>query len=229
MKCPNCQTTLPEGSQFCNQCGSKTVGGDPVSGDPASSPPANIKPPATQLRDDVSREDRAEEVDREKTLWEGAYSGKSMLGTWILAILGTVVLCAGAGALHVTPLVAFAPFIWAITGGAIVIMWLYLFGLMFYRKWSVQYELTDQRLIHRVGILSRQTYRIELLDVDDVSFKQGFIERMAGVGSILITSSDESHPELWLIGISQVEQISDLIDNARRKERRRRGLHIETI
>ena len=80
-----------------------------------------------------------------------------------------------------------------------------------------------------MGILSRRTDRIELIDIDDVSYVQGIIQRVLGVGSIKISSSDRSHPELTMIGIDQVEKIADMIDDARRLERRRRGLHIEAI
>ena len=52
---------------------------------------------------------------------------------------------------------------------------------------------------------------------------------MFGVGSIKISSSDRSHPELVLLGIEDVKNIADTIDDVRRKERRRRGLHIESI
>jgi len=219
MKCPNCRATLADGSQFCNQCGSKTAGGDPVSQRPAAAFDQAKRP----------RDESDKEVDNEQMLWEGSYSGKSMIGTWILAVLGSGALIGIAAALHMTPLVAFAPVIWIAVGGLIGCWWVYLFCVLLYRKWSVHYELTDQRFIHRTGILSRRTDRIELIDIDDVSFSQGFIERLAGVGAILISSSDQSHPELLMRGIASVEEISNIIDDARRKERRRRGLHIESI
>jgi len=218
MKCPNCGENLADGSAFCNKCGSKTSGGDPVAQSPAS-----------KFQGGGARDDHADDVDNEQELWSGAYSGKSMLGAWILAAMGSAALIAIAVALHLTPLVAFAPFIWAGVAGVIVLLWLYLLCVMYFRKWSMLYELTDQRFIHKAGIFSRLTDRIELIDIDDVSFRQGFIERLAGVGSIKITSSDQSHPELWLRGIANVIEVADKIDNARRKERRRRGLHIESI
>jgi hypothetical protein len=50
-----------------------------------------------------------------------------------------------------------------------------------------------------------------------------------GVGTIRITSSDRTHPQLVLRGIESVREVSGLIDSARRKERVRRGLHIESV
>ncbi|HIA20267.1 MAG TPA: PH domain-containing protein, partial [Planctomycetaceae bacterium] len=112
---------------------------------------------------------------------------------------------------------------------AIAVMWAYLGLMLLYRKMNVHYRLTTQRFIHRVGILTQVSDRIEVIDIDDVTFHQGFIERMVDVGSIKIESSDKSHPELWLLGIENVKIVANQIDDLRRQERHRRGLHIESI
>ena len=101
--------------------------------------------------------------------------------------------------------------------------------LLAYRKLNVNYELTTQRFVHRSGILRRITDRIEAIDMDDVSFEQGIIERLLNVGTIRVISSDRSHPELVLCGIEDVARIAKLIDDTRHKERLRRGLHIEAV
>jgi membrane protein YdbS with pleckstrin-like domain len=79
------------------------------------------------------------------------------------------------------------------------------------------------------GLLWRQTDRIEVIDIDDVAFTQGPVERVFGLGTVRITSSDQSHPELSLPGIENVQIVAGLIDDARRNERRRRGLYIESV
>jgi hypothetical protein len=70
---------------------------------------------------------------------------------------------------------------------------------------------------------------MEVIDIDDVTFEQKIVERMMGVGSIKIISSDRTHPELWMRGIENVRHIATQIDDIRRKERRKRALHIEAI
>jgi hypothetical protein len=62
-----------------------------------------------------------------------------------------------------------------------------------------------------------------------VTFTQGIIERILNVGTIKLSSSDRTHPVILLQGISDVKRIADLIDDARRRERRKRGVHIESI
>lgn len=119
--------------------------------------------------------------------------------------------------------------IWMVIGSVIVIWWLITIGTYLYRRVGMHYELTTQRFVHQAGILMRTTDRIEVIDIDDVSFTQGIIQRMLGVGKIRITGSDRTHPELVLYGIDKVPEIASLIDDVRREERRRRSLHIESI
>lgn len=172
--------------------------------------------PKDRFKDAADSRQTGNEHDVEHDLWTGGYSGKAMYGTWLLGGLVTIGLVAGAFAL---PPVGFA----------IPVLWIILIAVLAYKKLSVHYELTTQRFIHKSGILKRVTDRIEVIDIDDVTYEQGLVQRMLGVGTIRISSSDRTHPELVLTGIDSVQEIANTIDDVRRKERRKRGLHIESI
>ena len=180
---------------------------------------------ADKFREQVqSTKESVEDYEPEEELWNGGYSAKAMVGTWIL--LGIV----SVGTLILPFFLAFLAFLTVpISLGLIVVIW--LVGAVVYgvRRFGVHYELTSQRFIHQTGILTRNTDRIEVIDIDDVSFTQGPIQRMLGVGRITITSSDRSHPLLHMIGIADVKNVAGVSDDVRRKERRRRSLHIEAI
>lgn len=111
----------------------------------------------------------------------------------------------------------------------ILASWLLLALVYGARRFGIHYELTTQRFIHQTGLLSRRTDRIEVIDIDDVSFFQGPVQRMLGIGTIDIVSSDRSHPVLKMPGIADVKRVAGLIDDVRRKERKRRSLHIQTM
>jgi uncharacterized membrane protein YdbT with pleckstrin-like domain len=165
----------------------------------------------------------------EQQLWQGGYSSKAMVGTWLLGALVSFVLL---GVLFVGGVLSMFTLTFPIAMvilALILALWIWLGGIYLYRRMSVQYELTTQRFLHREGILSRRTERIEVIDMDDITCTQGFIQRMVGVGTIKIESSDRTHPELLLKGIDEANKVADLLDDVRRKERRRRGLHIESI
>lgn len=175
--------------------------------------------PSEQFKESTAPPKDSEPVT-EETLWDGGYSGKAMVGSWILAGLGTI----GGIALCV-----FVPVLWIPVIAILAVVWLVLGCMLAYEKLSVHYELTTHRFNHKKGILKRVSDRIETIDIDDVTYEQGIVQRMLNVGTIRITSSDRTHPELKLIGIHDVERVAKMIDAARRTERERRGLYIEAI
>ena len=164
----------------------------------------------------------------ENRLWEGGYSAKAMYGTWLILAAVTLAVIA---AMIVLPILKIMPPIesnvWWIVLGALLGTWVLGVATFLYRRLSVHYELTTQRFIHSRGILVRTVDRIDVIDIDDVSYIQGIIQRTLGVGKIQLESKDRSHPSLVLAGIDQVERVSGMIDDVRRKERRKRSLHID--
>lgn len=189
-------------------------------------PRSGSESPARDRFQDAAAEKMAggRNVAPERSLWQGGYSPKAMYGTWVLAGVVTVVALV-------------LVFVYAreqqnvlmISGGVILLGWCIVIGLYLSRRWGVHYELTTQRFVHQNGIFVRRSNRIEVIDIDDVSYTQGIVQRMLGVGTITITGSDRSHPELVIQGIDRVPEIASLIDDVRREERRRRSLHIESI
>ena len=229
LQCDNCGTELTDDAAYCPKCGdridrrSEVADGDPPRASAADAIPATGA--GDKLREKVQASRDAAD-DEEQDLWEGGYSPKAMIGHWLGAAVVSVLMLVG--------MFAFQPlrengWAWLVLVVLLALLWGGLATLLAIRKWGFHYELTSQRFIHRTGILQRTTDRIEVIDMDDVTFQQGLVERMMGVGSIKIISSDRTHPELHLLGIDDVQNVADLIDTARRRERRRRGLHIESI
>ena len=151
-----------------------------------------------------------------------------MYGTWLMLAVVSVGVIA---ALIVLPAMKIIPSIernvwWAVLG-VLALCWIYGIVSFLYKRLSMHYELTTQRFIHSRGILIRTVDRIDVIDIDDVSYVQGIVQRMLGVGNIRLQSSDRSHRDLSLAGIDQVQRVSGMIDDVRRKERRRRSLHLD--
>jgi membrane protein YdbS with pleckstrin-like domain len=166
---------------------------------------------------------RQSPTDPETPLWSGSYSHLAMIGTWVGGAVITVAAVVVAALMN-TPGGG-----WLAVLAGIGLMWLALAAWYGYRRLSVHYKLSTQRLVHEDGLLWRTVDRVELIDIDDVTYRQGPVERLLGVGTIVIASSDITNPELQLPGIENVSKVADTIDDARRKERRARGLHIESV
>jgi len=246
MKCPACGADVAEGSAYCPQCGarlsganagpqSNPAGSQPNTGQPVPAArsafagssgnlgteqtyqvlptegPRFVQPPVSQPAD-----------EEEQDLWQGGYSGKDMYETWILYAVITLLLLI---------LSVWAQTAWVSWASVMVVILLWLYGALtlLYRKLSVSYRVTNRRLLHEKGFLWRITDRIELIDIDDVTLKQSPIDRLCGVGTIVITSSDRTDPVLVMPGIKDARRVVDLIDDARLKERRRRAVHLEQV
>lgn len=167
---------------------------------------------------------QSEDEDAETDVWQGGFSSRAMFGKWLLAGFVTVLL--------LVAVLAAGPrdfYYWVAWLAVSALLWGGFAWLLAYRKLTCRYRLTTQRLIHEAGLLNRVTDRIEVIDIDDVTFEQRIVERMVGVGTIKLVSSDRTHPEFVMRGIENVKDVATKIDDLRRKERRRHGLHIEAI
>lgn len=213
MNCPACGVAVAADATFCHRCGARVVDLEGA-GDARTDTPGGVE----DLKQRVQAARASSDVEEE--LWSGGYSPKAMFGSWIGATLLTVALIAGAVLIPPIMLGAIV---------AIPVLWILLAFIYLYRRLGIHYRLTSQRFFHEKGILRRVTNRIECIDMDDIAFEQGPIERMLGIGTIRIISSDASDPVLTLSGIDNLTEVAGKIDNARRQERRRRGLHIEAV
>jgi len=110
-----------------------------------------------------------------------------------------------------------------------VLLWASQGATLFFRRNTVRYRFTTQRLIIESGLLRRRINPMQNIEIDDLTVEQGVLDRITGAGKIVIVSSDRTNPNLVMEGIENVRQVADLIDKTRRNERRRRGLYVEQM
>ncbi len=212
MKCQHCGAVVTEGAAFCQACGKSLK--------PAAAA-AESSPGKAHLTSGAKRP--PPEDDKESVLWEGKFSKLAMIGAWLSAGAFTLAVVIG-GAVY-----GLDGRGWGIAVGIIVAVWAALLLRLLYLQYTVHYSLTNQRFVHERGLLWRQVDRIETIDIDDVTVRQGPVERMLGIGTVRVMSSDQTTPEFLLVGIEDARRVATIIDDARRAERRKRGVHIESI
>jgi len=78
------------------------------------------------------------------------------------------------------------PVLWILTVGTAGI-W---FILVYIVRLNTRYTLTSERLIITKGILSKSVDEIELFRIKDSKLKQSLLERIVGLGTISVTSTD---------------------------------------
>jgi len=229
--CRHCHTPQVEGASFCHACGQPVRSSSPAELTVVTTPRRRRKRKPSEkaahskkkTRNRERRSIRAATDRRECELWHGTFSAKGLVHYWLAVLTASLVLCFVALASHVDRVA------WQGIVAVISLAWGAMLGWLIYLKLNAYYVLTNQRFLHKNGILIRHTRRIEVIDIDDISYRQGIIEQLLKVGTIEIISSDVTDPVFELHGIENVEDVALMIDDARRAERVRRGLHIETV
>ena len=85
------------------------------------------------------------------------------------------------------------------------------------------YEVTDQRIKLKTGILNQEIDECELYRVRDYKVVKPFFQRIFGLGRIELITSDRSNSGIYLNGIKDPENLYNLIRDNVEKIRRKTG------
>ncbi|NMC18834.1 MAG: PH domain-containing protein [Thermogutta sp.] len=187
----------------------------PATGDTPAAPPSPSE-------DQMHRPPRRGDPDVE--LWRGRFTAWAMLPTWTLLTLIT------AGAIFlgvvISRWVGKPLTVWAVLMGIVVLLWVYHLLLYLYRRYTVSYRVTTYRFYSEKGLLFRSIHAMEVIDIEDISLEQNLLERLLGVGRVVLRTKDPSDPFFVIRGLKDPHTAFEKIDGARRDERIRRGINI---
>ena len=74
-----------------------------------------------------------------------------------------------------------------------------------------KYEISDDRLFRTTGLLNLNYEEILLYRVRDLELSRSFGQRIFGVGTIKVCSSDKTHPELYIINVKEPAAVKELL------------------
>ena len=74
-----------------------------------------------------------------------------------------------------------------------------------------KYAVSEDRLFQSSGILNLKYEEILLYRIRDISLSRSFGQRLFGVGSITVTSSDKSRPVLVIQNVKDAAAVKELI------------------
>jgi uncharacterized membrane protein YdbT with pleckstrin-like domain len=74
---------------------------------------------------------------------------------------------------------------------------------------NAEYRLFQDSLEVESGIISRRIENIQLFRVRDLALAQSMLNRIAGVGDITVTSTDQSAPRYRLRGVEAPRKVYD--------------------
>jgi membrane protein YdbS with pleckstrin-like domain len=169
-----------------------------------------------------------ESTQAERTAWVGRTHWKHYAGRLVLWLAAVVLVAIGVGWIaESSDALGWRGAFWidvAVFGatGAWVL------GGVAWRIFSCRYRLTSQRLFVERGILSQTIDQTELVRVDDVQIRKSLLDRVFGLGSILVASTDATDRQLTIIGVREPDRLAELI-RANTRDMRRGSLYVESI
>ena len=95
--------------------------------------------------------------------------------------------------------------------------------IIYFKTRFTVYEVTDQRIRLKTGILSQEIDECELYRVRDYRVVKPFFQRIFGLGKIELSTSDRSNSSINLNGIKDTENLYNLIRDNVEKTRRKTG------
>ncbi|WP_017732760.1 PH domain-containing protein [Nafulsella turpanensis] len=119
--------------------------------------------------------------------------------------------------------------------GAVLLMPLFGLGLVlalwgYLDTFNHTYDVTNQRIIEKRGILSRTTDELELYRVKDIKLEQPFLFRFLGLSNIILVTTDRTHRVVAIKGIPNGGKLREKLRiaiEARRDKKRVREIDIE--
>ena len=104
-------------------------------------------------------------------------------------------------------------------GGGVLVLLLIVGWL---KRISTRYQITDRRLQIKRGIIARNVEEARVERVQNVTVKQGILERILQVGTVdFDTASNRADDTFQFRGIAQPERITRLVDEAHQAQEER--------
>ena len=93
---------------------------------------------------------------------------------------------------------------------------------------SISYVVTNDRLEYERGILNRSLDNLDLFRIKDIRLYRSLLDRIFGVGTITLQTSDPTHPFIHLLKIKDSREVYDTLKRASlESDGRRSVIHYE--
>lgn len=92
-----------------------------------------------------------------------------------------------------------------------------------------RYSLTPSKLLVNTGLFNLHEEEVRLYRIRDLRLSQSFFERVFGVGSICVESSDASVPHLDLRQVKNPRKVKDVLSQAVEESRRKNGIRTTEV
>ena len=236
--CPFCAETIRYEAVKCRYCGEFLYGDRRQTEAKFGFLPLQSQP-EEPVYDAVDEEDQEDDI-----LWYGRPSILALLGG-IAKTAILVTLCLAIHKLPVTALVAYLDAHLVKSGlqpdllirierwidlGALAIVGLALFVLFcrILALKSIYYEVTPDRVEWSRGIFDRQVDNLDMFRVIDLKLRRSLLESILGIGTVRLTTKDDSDPHFDFVKVHDCRGLYDVIKEAGLEaDKTRNVVHLE--
>ena len=103
--------------------------------------------------------------------------------------------------------------------------------ILFYKAWKIRmthYEVSADRIEYGEGIFDRKVDNLDMFRIVDIKLRRNILDCVVGVGTVILTTSDKSHPEFEFKKIKNSRELYDTIKKASLSaDRRTNVIHME--
>jgi uncharacterized membrane protein YdbT with pleckstrin-like domain len=170
---------------------------------------------------------------QETDVWRGSPSQTEnlpyLIGVTAILVALTIAirLFVSGGVVHVAGGTPASPAVSQVASTSLLVAW--VLGLLSCLRRvlatrAVRYRVTSQRILVTTGLLSTTQEEIELRRIRDMTIRRPLLQRLFGLGSIVITGVDMSTPREALRAVPNPEGLRDRIREAMNAQLREFGV-----
>ena len=90
------------------------------------------------------------------------------------------------------------------------------------------YKVSADRIEYSRGVFGQKIDNLDMFRVVDIKLHRSFFDCIVGVGTVMLTTTDKSHPEFVFEKVKNSQQLYDIIKKASLSaDRRTNVIHME--
>jgi membrane protein YdbS with pleckstrin-like domain len=105
---------------------------------------------------------------------------------------------------------------------SLVVVGMIWLGVLHWKRKSTRYKVTDRTIDYEAGLFSRRIETLQLWRVQDLDFRQSFLQRRLGIAEIHIYTKDATDPEFVLRGLPASRDVFEELKGAAELARQQR-------